>query len=569
MKFRFFLKFITETLKQNPKITSKIILSLFFLSATQACLIFFIKGFLDSFFIVDQTDKYINLLNLLPRKITPTLQSLFFNFNFLVERKHAIFFIPILIAVAASTRAFILLIYSVSQREFSARLTDRARTLVFAKIIEQSYLDLSKRSPAAWMSVVMNDVNFLQDKVTDFLTVFLRGFFIVASSFVALYFLQPETAYSLVAAGIFLVFLGSQVGRRIAFYSDFFQQQIAKMSSHILNVRERFAFIKAQNGESFESKKFHELIQNYYLVMKKSIAIRAAFAPSLEFLGFFLLALFISLQQKNYFAESLNPSNLLPFFVALGLVFKPLKDIGEQFTKLKETLGALSQFERILIKPNSFSAEFLTASDTKPFDLQFSYENNIKFHFEKINLQAGKIVAVIGPSGTGKSTMIRCLAGLLNPIRLDASYVSQMPFLFSGTFRDNLTYGLETKTSDLVILNYLEEFKLSHLLSGLENGLDSVFEALKDRLSGGEKQRLTIVRALLQNKKILLLDEVTAALDSNLETKILENLKSITQKYQLSTLIITHRYENLGLFDSIWKVEDRRLIVEGRRSVKS
>ena len=280
MKLKFFLTFITRILKANPKVTLKIFLSLFLLSVTQACLIFFVKGFLDSFFIVDQNQVNINILQLLPVKITPIVYKFFPQVNFMVRRQLAIFFIPILIALAASARALILLTYSVSQSQFSALLTHQARTVIFTKIINQPFLDLAIVSPARWMSVVMNDVNFLQNKVTDFMTVFLRGFFVVASSFLALNFLQPATAYCLLVAGLFLVLLGARVGKKISSYSDFFQRQMAQISSHILNIRERFAFIKAQKGELFEAKKLNTLIDDYYSVMRRSIFISIRSAGS-------------------------------------------------------------------------------------------------------------------------------------------------------------------------------------------------------------------------------------------------------------------------------------------------
>ena len=560
MKFSYFFKFIISTLKDNPRLAAKIILSLVFLSATQASLIFFVKGFLDSFFIADQHTLYIDTLGLLPQKIGVYVKMFLPAWNFTVERQLAVFFIPLLIALAACLRAFTLLFYSVSQREFSAILTHNARTMIFSKILGQNYLSIAKKSPASWMSVVMNDVNFLQDKVTDFLTVFLRGFFLIISSFIALYFLQPLTAYCLLISGIGLVAIGAKVGKKIAFYADFFQAQIAKMSAHILNIRERFAFIKAQHGEHFEMKKLNELITHYYLVMRKSIVIRAAFAPTLEFLGFFLLALFIWLQQKNYFYDTINADNILPFFVALGLVFKPLKDIGKQFTKLKETLGALKHFEQILEAQPLLTTSAIKHTSPDSYDVTFKYDQSTAFCFNAVTLRPGQMVALIGASGAGKSTLIRTLAGLLHSNDLDTAYVSQTPFLFSGTLRENLTYGLSERPADEKILEYLEIFKLTSLISGLAEGLDSRFEALKDRLSGGEKQRLTIVRSILQDKKILLLDEVTAALDAELEIDILKNVKKITSEKNIATLMITHRYENLSLFSAVWTIEDRKLL---------
>ena len=188
--------------------------------------------------------------------------------------------------------------------------------------------------------------------------------------------------------------------------------------------------------------------------------------------------------------------------------------------------------------------------------MSFSYNNNKIFDNFNINIKNNIITGIAGPSGKGKTTLIKLLLGsyeydgeiLIDNINIKTfdydyfyntliSYVSQEPVLFSGTINENLISNLTD--IDTQFLNYITN-KLN-ISSNTDNTI----------LSGGEKQRICICRALLRKPKILLLDEPTSALDSDNENKVLELIKEFNEKYNITIIIITHSQKVLNICDDI------------------
>ncbi len=198
----------------------------------------------------------------------------------------------------------------------------------------------------------------------------------------------------------------------------------------------------------------------------------------------------------------------------------------------------------------------------------------------KIN--KGETVAFVGPSGSGKTTLVKLLVGLYRPVegnidyngisassidinelRRQLGFVTQDPQLFSGTIKDNLLF-VKPNASDAEILSALEKAACQKLLKRADKGIDTTIGEGGIKVSGGEKQRLSIARALIRNPKLLIFDEATSALDSLTEEEISETIRELSKNKEQITVLIAHRLSTIMHADKIIVLEQGEIIEQGK-----
>jgi ATP-binding cassette, subfamily B, bacterial len=201
---------------------------------------------------------------------------------------------------------------------------------------------------------------------------------------------------------------------------------------------------------------------------------------------------------------------------------------------------------------------------------------NIDFHIKK-----GETVAFVGPSGAGKTTLVKLLVGLYPPasgqvlyngidsktidlldLRQQLGFVTQDAQLFSGTIRENLLF-VKPEASDEELINVLHRASCETLLKRAEDGLNSTIGEGGIKVSGGEKQRLSIARAILRNPNLLIFDEATSALDSITEEEINSTIRSISDQNRI-TVLIAHRLSTIMHADKIFVLEQGKIIEQGK-----
>jgi ATP-binding cassette subfamily B protein len=202
--------------------------------------------------------------------------------------------------------------------------------------------------------------------------------------------------------------------------------------------------------------------------------------------------------------------------------------------------------------------------------------DNISF-----SVHRGETVAFVGPSGSGKTTLMKLLVGLYRPqegkilyngldeneinfedLRKQIGFVTQDTQLFSGTIKENLLFVNPNASND-EIQQALDKSSCHSLLKRAENGINSVIGEGGLKLSGGEKQRISIARALLRNPRVLLFDEATSALDSITEEEITETIRSISARKEQITLLIAHRLSTIMHADRIYVLEKGEIVETG------
>jgi ATP-binding cassette subfamily B protein len=290
------------------------------------------------------------------------------------------------------------------------------------------------------------------------------------------------------------------------------------------------------------------------------------------------------------FKDQIKVEGLMTLMFYSFFIFGPLQEIGNVIASYRESQASLANFEEILATPK----EPIPAHPKKLGNLQeFSYKNvsfrhrsaqsnaltNISFKVNK-----GETIAFVGPSGSGKTTMVKLLIGLYKPtegnvfyddldsneidlrdLRQQIGFVSQDSQLFAGTIRENLLF-VKPDATDEEIMNALNMAACQKLLARAELGIHTTIGEGGIKISGGEKQRLSIARALLRKPNVLIMDEATSALDSITEEEITETVKGIHRSERIMTVLIAHRLSTVMHADRIYVLEQGQLAEQGNHA---
>jgi ATP-binding cassette subfamily B protein len=287
------------------------------------------------------------------------------------------------------------------------------------------------------------------------------------------------------------------------------------------------------------------------------------------------------------FRERMDAGQLVTMQIFSFFVFGPLQEIGNILLSYREAEASLNNFDNLMKKePEKDPVNPKPLGDIQTLSFQsvvFKHQtasqnaiNNISF-----DVNTGETIAFVGPSGSGKSTLMKLLVGLYRPkegkivyngldetklrfddLRNQIGFVTQDTNLFSGTIRENLTFVNPSATED-DIMDALNKASCQNLLTRAEKGLETMIGEGGLKLSGGEKQRISIARALLRNPKLLLFDEATSALDSITEEEITYTIRDISSQGNQITILIAHRLSTIMHADRIYVLEKGNVIETG------
>jgi ATP-binding cassette, subfamily B, bacterial len=295
-----------------------------------------------------------------------------------------------------------------------------------------------------------------------------------------------------------------------------------------------------------------------------------------------LLLLLVLIFRGRMDAGQLVTMQIFSFFV-----FGPLQEIGNIILTYREAQASLENFENLMKKspePQPKSPTHLGRIQTLEFD-HVGFKHHTASH-RAINdisfkVRTGETIAFVGPSGSGKTTLMKLLVGLYRPqegkilyngldenridfedLRNQIGFVTQDTQLFSGTIRENLSF-VNPEASEEELYDVLNKAAAQNLLSRAEKGLETMIGEGGLKLSGGEKQRLSIARALLRKPKLLLFDEATSALDSLTEEEITDTIRDISKQGNQITILIAHRLSTIMHADRIYVLEKGDVVETG------
>jgi len=290
------------------------------------------------------------------------------------------------------------------------------------------------------------------------------------------------------------------------------------------------------------------------------------------------------------FKETISPGQYFSFLFYSFFLFNPLQELGNVILSWREAEVSLGNFRNILSIPIDKKPEkpvLLEKVNTLTFnDVSFKHltANRNALNHISFETNSGETIAFVGPSGSGKTTLVKLLVGLYQPLQGDILYngtlskeidldqlrekigfVTQDTQLFSGTIRENLQF-VRPDATDEECMDVLQRAACQTLLARADKGLSTVIGEGGVKVSGGEKQRLSIARALLRRPDILVFDEATSSLDSITEEEITETIRNVSEKENHITILIAHRLSTIMHADSIYVLEKGRIIESGKHA---
>jgi ATP-binding cassette, subfamily B, bacterial len=288
------------------------------------------------------------------------------------------------------------------------------------------------------------------------------------------------------------------------------------------------------------------------------------------------------------FRDIIKIGDLITLMFFSFFLFNPMQELGNVIAVYNETKVSMDNFEKLM----SSASEPIPATPQKLGQIQsvrfdkvtFKHLTTTNYAVQNISFsaKAGETIAFVGPSGSGKTTLVKLLVGLYKPVEGDVlfndinsndfdltelrqqlGFVTQDPQLFSGTIKDNLLF-VKPDANDTEILEVLNKAACQNLLRRADKGIYSTIGEGGIKVSGGEKQRLSIARALLRHPRLLIFDEATSALDSLTEEAITKTIRDISSKRDQVTVLIAHRLSTIMHADRIYVLEQGSIIEQGK-----
>jgi subfamily B ATP-binding cassette protein MsbA len=346
--------------------------------------------------------------------------------------------------------------------------------------------------------------------------------------------------------------------------------------------------IKIFQKESFEKNRADEYLTQLKDKNQKIQTVYVRMSPIMETLTGIMIAILIFYSGILISKGELDINNFFSFLAAMMLAYQPVRSLSTLNMVLNQGLSAASRIIPIIDQKNmiynSPDAKDMKIknSEIEFKDINFSYESEGEQTLNSINLEfkGGKMTSLVGHSGSGKSTIMNLIPRFydsqsgditidnqsiykttINSLRKEISMVSQETTLFDDTIKNNIKYANEDTTEEDVLnvskLSYCDEF-----INKLPDKYETMIGENGVRLSGGEKQRLSIARAMLKKSSIILLDEATSSLDSETESKIQEALKVLTK--DKTTIVIAHRLSTILSSSNIYVIDSGKVVGSGK-----
>jgi ATP-binding cassette subfamily B protein len=288
------------------------------------------------------------------------------------------------------------------------------------------------------------------------------------------------------------------------------------------------------------------------------------------------------------FENTISPGQYFSFLFYSFFLFGPLQELGNVILYWREAEVSLANFKRILNTPvdkkpvNPIRLDKITRLSFNEVSFRHLTGKSNALNHISFSTNCGETIAFVGPSGSGKTTLVKLLVGLYQPVEGEVFYneissgeidldqlrekigfVTQDTQLFSGTIRENLQF-VRPHATDEECLHVLQQAACQNLMARAEHGLDTVIGEGGVKVSGGEKQRLSIARALLRQPDILVFDEATSSLDSLTEEEITGTIREISSKTSHISILIAHRLSTIRHADRIYVLEKGHIIEQGK-----
>ncbi len=505
---------------------------------------------------------------------------------FLAKDLQVLVIIPVAVVVLYSVKGAFEFMFHYLLGSTAHRIMTNVRNILYAHMQTLSLAFFIKNPTGHLISRITNDVSLLQRAMNSGVIDIFRHLLTI------IWLTGVLLKQDIKLAGIAFVILPwiaipiLRFGKKSRKFSTRGQQKVGRIATFVHETITGCRIVKAFGMEEYENRRFSKENERLLRVRLKRLKVRALSAPLMEFIGGIAGAAVIFYGGYNVFNGTSTPGTFFSFVAALLLMYGPIRSIGTAFQDVQEGLAAAVRIFHILdtepdIQDSEGAAPLASLQQSIAFqNVSFAYDRQPVLKDINLTIRHGETVAIVGMTGSGKTTLVNliprffdvtsgmiCFDGqdirkaTLLSLRSQIALVSQHPHLFNDTVRSNITYG-DPRQNDEEIVAAAKAAYVHEFIMQLPDGYDTMIGEHGETLSGGQRQRIAIARAILKNSPILILDEPTASLDSQLENNIQQSLEQFMTKDR-TTLIISHRLSTIKKADRIIVLSGGRVVEEG------
>lgn len=507
---------------------------------------------------------------------------------FIDQDKTLIYTIPILIILAFSAKGISLYIAKATMISVGEEVKKKLQFDMTKSLINADTQLIENKHSGKFISNLTYDVTHITNLLSNaILTLFKDSLTLIGLLFV-MFFQNWKLALISIIMIPLASFASKILGKRMKKVTTEAQEKSGYLTSYLVELFKNHKLIKIFQKEKYENLRADYQLEQLKEKNKKILTVFIRMSPIMEIFTGIMIAILIFYSGKLISSNELEINNFFSFLAAMMLAYQPVRALSTLNLVINQGISSASRILPIIDHKNKIQnkhdAEELSLTDAKiEFkEVDFWYNQNEDQILDKVNIifEGGKMTSLVGHSGSGKSTILNLIPRLydansgeikidnqsiysstIKSIRNNVSLVSQDTTLFDDTIKNNIIYANENIDPEEMI----EAAKQSHCHEFIEN-LPLKYETIIGengvRLSGGEKQRISIARAMLKKSKIILLDEATSALDSETESKIQEALKILTKNK--TTIVIAHRLSTVLNSHNIYVIDKGKVLANGK-----
>ena len=507
---------------------------------------------------------------------------------FIEKDQTLLIFIPVMIIIAFATKGFSLYLAKTIMISVGEEVKKMLQSNMLKSFIEADTQFIENKHTGKYVSNITYDVTM----ITNLLTTALLNLFKDSLTLFGLLVVMFYQNWKLSLIAIIMIPLASiaarTLGKRIRKVTTEAQEKSGFLTTYLIEIFKNHKLIKIFQRENYETSRADKYVDELKEKTKKIAIVFVRTTPIMETLTGIMIAILIFYSGKLIIRNELDINNFFSFLAAMMLAYQPVRTLATLNLSVNQGISAAKRILPIIdnkknIVDNNDAGKLELLKGTIEFkNIVFKYENKEKDILKSVNLniEGGKMTSLVGLSGAGKSTILNLIPRLydrisgdividgtsiyktkISSLRKYMSLVSQDTTLFDDTVKNNISYAnLDAGEKDIIQaakLSFADEF-----INKLPNKYDTIIGENGVRLSGGEKQRLSIARAMLKDSKIILLDEATSSLDAETENKIQKAINYLIK--DRTTLVIAHRLSTILNSDKIYVIDNGSVVDEGK-----
>ena len=518
--------------------------------------------------------------------LDPAIEKIFIN-----KDQTLILVIPFLIVIAFATKGISLYMAKFLMITVSEEVKKRIQIDMLSSFIKSDTEFVENKHTGRYVSNLNFDVNQITGMLSNsFLSFFKDGLTLIG--LLTVMFIQ-NWRLSLIAIIMIPVasIVAKRLGKRMSKVTTEAQEKSGDLNKYLIDLFKNHKIIKIFQREKYEYLRSEKFVND---LKEKSIKIYTIYfrsTPIMETLTGIIIGILIFYSGKLIMNEQLSINNFFSFLAAMMLAYQPVKSlatihvgIGQGLSAGKRIIPIIDTQNKITLNENGKNLnlnEALIKFDKINFNYQSNESNEVLKNIN-MDIKGGKMTALVGHSGSGKSTLLNLIPRIYDPtsgqilidgqiirdvnlssLRREISIVDQNTTLFDDTVFNNIKYA-KPDASNEEIYKAAEMSMSTDFINNLDKKFETIIGENGVRLSGGEKQRLSIARAFLKKSKIILLDEATSSLDSETEEKIQKALEDLTSNK--TTIVIAHRLSTILNSDKIYVIDNGSVVAEGKHN---